>query len=67
MTMGELIQFPFRIRPTDYWCFYDAWARDGYWESCSNCKRVECFRAGCWFVACEHHTENRKEHKGPWA
>ncbi|MCR5135636.1 MAG: hypothetical protein K6C12_00860 [Oscillospiraceae bacterium] len=59
--MGELIPFPIQIRPTDYWCFYDPWAQDGYWMNCCSCKRRECFCAGHYFVACTHHTDNKKE------
>lgn len=59
--MGELIQFPIRIRPSSYWLLYDAWAQDGHWETCSSCARAECFRAGCWFIACTHHSKNRED------
>ena len=56
--MGEIILFPIRIRPTDYWKFYEPWARGGYWQSCTNCRRADCFRAGKGFIACAYHTEN---------
>ena len=56
--MGELIPFPIRIRPTDYWQFYDEWPVFGYWASCTDCRREECFRSGKGFVACAYHTRN---------
>lgn len=56
--MGELIPFPIRIRPTDYWKFYEPWAMGGYWQSCTNCRRADCFRAGKGFIACAYHTSN---------
>lgn len=56
--MGELIPFPIRIRESDYWQFYDGWAVDGHWMSCTDCRRPLCFRAGKAFVACCYHSRN---------
>lgn len=58
--MGTVIPFPIQIKPTDYWQFYDNWAKDGYWASCTNCHRPLCFRAGKGFVACAYHSDNLK-------
>ncbi|MDO4989331.1 MAG: hypothetical protein Q4E45_02385 [Eubacteriales bacterium] len=56
--MGEIIPFPIQIKPTDYWLVYDSWALNGYWKTCEDCRRSECFHAGCWFIACTHHSKN---------
>lgn len=56
--MGEIIPFPIRIRPTDYWQFYEPWAVNAQWQSCTDCRRPLCFRAGKGFVACAYHTRN---------
>lgn len=56
--MGELIPFPIQIRPNDYWQFYDPWAVNDYWMSCTDCRRKDCFRAGKGFVACAYHTSS---------
>lgn len=56
--MGEVIPFPIQISRTDYWQFYEPWAKDAYWVTCETCKRAECFRAGHWFVACKYHSGN---------
>lgn len=63
--MGEIIPFPIQIKPTDYWCFYEPWAPGGRWTTCDDCKRSECFRAGHYFIACEHHTKNKTDTGGP--
>ena len=56
--MGEIIPFPIQIKPQDYWCFYDSWALNGHWETCEDCRRNDCFRAGRWFIACTYHSKN---------
>lgn len=62
--MGDIIQFPILPPgPTDYWTQYDRWAPGGYWATCETCKRKDCFHAGKYFIACEHHTKN-KTNKG---
>ena len=58
--MGEIIEFPIRIRPTDLWQYFEPWAKDGHWQSCLDCRRAECFRSGRSYVACEGHSANSR-------